>query len=145
MWPDGPFAVERSLVDSTGRTYTYRFNVPLALASSLGLGFLSSLLGIGGGPIQVPLLTTFFDFPARIASATSLFVLMITAGSGSLIHIVHGDFGSFIGITVALAVGAVIGGQVGALLSRRVDDHGIIRLLALALAVIGIRLLLQPG
>jgi uncharacterized protein len=142
LWRDGRFAAERSLVDAAGTVYTYRFNLPLAVASSFGLGFVSSLLGIGGGPIQVPLLTTVFAFPAHIATATSLFVLMITAGTGTLTHILHGDYGSFTGITIALAVGAVIGGQFGALLSRRVAGHDIIRLLAIALAAVGIRLLL---
>lgn len=89
----------------------------------------------------MPLLTTLFDFPVHIATATSLFV-MITAGAGTLTHIVRGDYGSFTGITLALAAGAVVGGQVGAHLSRRVAGHTIIRLLALASAAVGIRLLL---
>lgn len=142
VWRDGRFAARRTIVDASGKVTTYRFNLPLAVASSFGLGFISSLLGIGGGPIQVPLLTTFFDFPANIATATSLFVLMFTAGAGTLTHILQGDFGSFTGITIALAAGALIGGQFGALLSRRVAGHNIIRLLALALAAVGIRLLL---
>jgi uncharacterized protein len=143
LWRDGRFTARRSTMDATGAVHSYHFNLPLAAASSFGLGFISSLLGIGGGPIQVPLLTTFFDFPAHVATATSLFVLMFTAGAGTLTHILHGDYGSFTGITIALAGGAVIGGQAGALLSRRVAGHNIIRLLALGLAAVGVRLLIQ--
>ena len=143
IWRDGPLIARRSLVDAQGTAHHYRFSLPLALASSFGLGFVSSLLGIGGGPIQVPLLTTFFDFPAHVATATSLFILMITGAAGTLTHILHGDYGSFVGITIALAIGAVMGGQAGALISRRVAGHNIIRLLAVALAVVGARLLVQ--
>ncbi|HYM48931.1 MAG TPA: sulfite exporter TauE/SafE family protein, partial [Candidatus Limnocylindrales bacterium] len=62
-WLDSRFAVSRTLVDSQGVTYQYRFNLALAAGLSLGVGFVSSLLGIGGGIIHVPLLTTFFAFP----------------------------------------------------------------------------------
>ena len=143
LWPDTA-SIERSLTDSVGTAYRYRFNLLLAAASSLALGFTASVLGIGGGVIQVPLLTTFFNFPAHIAVATSLFVLLITAGAGTLTHLLRGDYAHFAAITLALAAGAVVGGQFGALLSQRLSGHNLIRLLSIALAVVGVRLLLQP-
>src|SRR5207253_2255363 len=108
------FAVSRTLTDSDGNRYSYRFNLGLALAASFGIGFVSSLLGIGGGIIQVPILTTFFAFPAHIASATAQFVQVATAGVGALTHVFHGDYAGFVGLTVALAVGVIVGAQVGA-------------------------------
>jgi uncharacterized protein len=143
LWRDRFYATERLFIDASGTEHIYRFNLPLAALSSLGLGFVSSLLGIGGGVIQVPLLTTFFDFPAHVATATSLFILMFTAGAGTLTHVVHGDYDSLVSIAVALAAGAVIGAQVGARLSHRVAGQNIIRLLTLALAIVGVRLLIQ--
>jgi uncharacterized membrane protein YfcA len=59
-----------------------------------------------------------------------------------LTHIVRGDYASFVSVTVALAVGVIIGAQVGARLSRRMAGSSIIRLLAVALGLVGIRLLL---
>lgn len=139
---NAPWTVSRRIRDSDGTTYAYRFNLGLATILSTAVGFLSSLLGIGGGIIHVPLLTTFFAFPAHLATATSHFVLMIMAGAATVTHIVHGDYGPFVAITVALAIGVVVGAQVGAALSRRVAGGLIIRLLALALGLVGIRLLL---
>jgi uncharacterized membrane protein YfcA len=131
----------RKLVDSEGRRYQYRFNLALATAFSLGIGFLSSLLGIGGGIMHVPMLTSFFNYPAHIATATSHFVLMITSAAATVTHILHGDFDGYVPITLALAVGVIAGAQVGARLSGRVHGGLIIRLLALALALVGVRLL----
>ena len=138
----GRWVASRTLVDSDGNRYQYRFNMPLAIAGSFGIGFVSSLLGIGGGIIQVPLLTTFFSFPAHIASATSQFVAIFTSGFGTATHIVHRDYASFVTVTIALAVGVIVGAQFGAAISRRVAGSLIIRLLAVALGLVGIRLLL---
>jgi len=138
----GRWVLTRTLVDSDGNRYQYRFNLALAIVASFGIGFVSSLLGIGGGIVQVPILTTFFAFPAHIASATSQFVQIFTSGFGALTHVLHGDYASFVSVTLALAVGVIIGAQVGAMLSRRVAGSAIIRLLAVALGLVGIRLLL---
>jgi uncharacterized membrane protein YfcA len=139
---DGRWVVSRTLVDSDGNRYQYRFNLALAIVGSFGIGFVSSLLGIGGGIIQVPLLTTFFGFPAHIASATSQLVQVFTTGFGTVTHIFRGDYASFVGVTIALAVGVIIGAQAGTAISRRVAGSSMIRLLAVALGLVGIRLLL---
>ena len=139
---DGRWVVTRTLVDSDGNRYRYRFNMALAIVASFGIGFVSSLLGIGGGIVQVPILTTFFGFPAHIASATSQFVQAFTSGFGAVTHVLRGDYAGFIGVTIALAVGVIIGAQAGAAISRRVAGSSIIRLLAVALGLVGIRLLL---
>jgi uncharacterized protein len=139
---NGRGVVSRTLVDSDGRRYEYRFNQALAIMASFGIGFVSSLLGIGGGIVQVPILTSFFSFPAHIASATSQFIQVATSGFGALTHVVHADYTGFVGVTIALAVGVVVGAQAGAAISRRVGGNAIIRLLAVALGLVGIRLLL---
>ena len=138
----GRWVVSRTLVDSDGNRYQYRFNMALAIVASFGIGFVSSLLGIGGGIVQVPILTSFFAFPAHIASATAQFVQIFTSGFGAFTHVLHGDYATFVTVTVALAIGVIIGAQFGAAISRRVAGSAIIRLLALALGLVGIRLLL---
>ena len=143
LWMTSRFVVSRTLTDSTGKTYHYRFNLALAAIFSVALGFVSSLLGIGGGIIQVPLLTSFFAFPAHIATATAQFVVIFTSGVGALTHVLQGVYRPLIRITVELAIGVVVGAQIGAALSQRVGGAIIIRLLAVALGLVGIRLLLN--
>ena len=138
-----PFSVERTITDSEGSTFRYRFNLGLAMAFSAVVGFVSSLLGIGGGIIHVPLLTTFLEFPEHIATATSHFILIFTSGAGTVTHVYESDYGGAIGLTASLAAGVLIGAPFGAALSRRVTGSWIIRLLAIALALVGLRLLVM--
>jgi uncharacterized membrane protein YfcA len=110
---------------------------------STGFGFLSSFLGIGGGILYVPALVYLLRVPVHVATATSLFVLMITAFTGSATHFVTGLFHADAGRAVALSIGAVVGAQAGVILSQKIHGEWIIRSLALALGLVGIRLLSQ--
>lgn len=140
MLTRAPLSVERTVVDSDGHSYHYRFNQGLAMLVSVGVGFLSSLLGIGGGIIHVPVLATLFDFPEHIATATSHFVLMFTSGTAAGTHLLEGDYAGMLGLSVALAAGVLIGAPFGAAVSRRFSGRWLIRLLAVALGVVGLRL-----
>jgi uncharacterized membrane protein YfcA len=68
---------------------------------------------------------------------------MITAFTGSVTHFVTGPFHAGTGRAVALSIGAVVGAQAGAMLSQKIHGEWIIRSLALALGLVGIRLLSQ--
>jgi len=98
------------------------------MALSTVVGLLSSLLGIGGGIIHVPMLSTFFSFPEHIATATSHFVLMFMAAAATGTHVVAGDYSSYVPVTAALAVGVVAGARSGGLplaASVRADHHSL--------------------
>jgi uncharacterized membrane protein YfcA len=132
---------DRVLVDRSGRRYEWSFDPRLGFVGSVLVGFLSSVLGIGGGIIHVPLLATVLGFPAHVATATSHAVLAVTAGIATVVHIVHGDFRTTWPIVAAGAGGAVVGAPFGALLAPRVRGAIILRVLAVALAFVGARLL----
>ncbi len=119
------------------------FNASLGIGISLGVGFLSSLLGIGGGVIHVPALVYLLGFPPHVATATSHFVLAITT---FVVTVYHGATGSLSGgweRAAMLGIGVVFGAQVGARLSRRVHGTWIIRCLALALMTVGARVVFR--
>jgi uncharacterized membrane protein YfcA len=103
---------------------------------------LSGLLGIGGGIIHVPVLTQVLNFPVHIATATSHFVVATSTLAASITHAVSGSF-TRVGETVVLSAGAILGAQVGARLSRRIPGALIVRMLAVALAIVAVRLLLD--
>lgn len=134
----------RAITDRAGTTYEYAVNVRLGVLYSVGVGFVSSFLGIGGGIIHVPLMVGALGFPVHIATATSHFVLANMAAAGSLTHIFTGAFSSGTGIhrAVALSIGVVGGAQVGAWLSQKIGGATIQRLLALALVALAARLLI---
>ncbi|MGE0679551.1 MAG: sulfite exporter TauE/SafE family protein [Candidatus Binatia bacterium] len=119
------------------------FNLSLGIGLSVVVGYLSSLLGIGGGIIHVPALVHLLNFPAHIATATSHFVLAVMALTGTLVHIATGAFHHGVHRTIALSLGVLPGAQVGAWLSQRVRGEWIMRGLAIALGLVGLRLLLS--
>ena len=135
----GPF--QRILVDRGGHRYAWSFDPRVGFAGSMLVGFFSSVLGIGGGIIHVPLLATVLGFPAHVATATSHAVLAVTAAIATVIHLVRGDYRDTWQLVLGCAAGAVAGAPVGALLSARVSGSAILRILAVALALVGGRLL----
>jgi uncharacterized membrane protein YfcA len=137
--PLPPGYVHRSLVDAHGEAYEYAFNQRGGIILSFFVGFLSSILGIGGGIIHVPAMVFLFDFPAHIATATSHFVLAITSAVGTAGNLVAGRI-LYIPAAV-MAAGAFGGARVGAKISQRVNGPLIVRVLSLALVVVGLRLL----
>ena len=112
---------------------------------SVGVGFVSSFLGIGGGVVHVPLLVGLLGFPTHIATATSHFVLAFMALVATLTHVLSGTFHHAVGLrrAAALSVGVVVGAQLGAKLSQRLSGAVIERLLALGLVALGARLILS--
>jgi uncharacterized membrane protein YfcA len=133
----------RTLIDVDGARYEYEYNPVLGIAVSLCVGFLSSLLGIGGGFIHVPAMARLLDFPVHVATATSQFVLVITALTGTAVHILQGVFVHGLRRTAILGVGVIVGAQVGAWISARVGGKMIIRGLAVALVLVGLRLIIS--
>jgi len=133
----------RELVDAAGNRYRYTYNPVIGIVLSVFVGFISSLLGVGGGFIHVPALSRLLNFPVHLATATSHFVLAVMALTGTLVHIVSGVFVHGVQRTAFLVVGVVVGAQFGAALSNRVGGKIIIRGLAVALAFVGLRLILS--
>lgn len=139
---EGWSVVHRELTDADGNTFHYSFEMWKGMALSAGVGFVSSLLGIGGGIIHVPVMAAVLHFPVHIAAATSHFVLMFVAAEGTAVHVANGSLTWDRSLWQAglIAVGAVPGAQVGAYFSRRIHGGIIIRALAGALLLVGVRL-----
>lgn len=119
---------------------TFKYNSALGISISAVIGFLSSILGIGGGIIHVPAMVYLLGFPTHIATATSSFVLGISSFAGVISHFMLGNI-----LTVpalVIGAGAVLGAQFGARLSLKVKSRAILILLSVALFALGIRLIL---
>ncbi len=133
--------VARSVTERGGERFEYAYNFWGGIALSFVVGFLSSILGIGGGIIHVPALIFLFGFPAHIATATSHYILVISALVGALSHLASNDI-RWIPM-IGLSIGVIPGAQLGARLSSRLQGKWIVRGLAFALAVVGLRLLFK--
>ncbi|OGI10193.1 MAG: hypothetical protein A2Y40_03740 [Candidatus Margulisbacteria bacterium GWF2_35_9] len=134
----------RTVIDRDGINHTYSFDLRLGMVLSVFVGYASSLLGIGGGIIHVPVLVRLLDFPVHIATATSQFILAIMALAGTIVHITNGAFSpSSVYQTILLGIGVLFGAQAGAWLSCRVHGMWIIRSLAVALGLVGIQIIIM--
>jgi uncharacterized membrane protein YfcA len=123
-------------------TFEYHFYPWLGLIIFFCLGFIATFLGIGGGSLIVPTLSYVLNFPVFIATATSQFIVAITTFTATLVHIWRGSFHHGAHRTAALGIGVLIGAQLGAYLSNKIKGAWIIRGLALAVAIVGIKMLI---
>jgi uncharacterized protein len=88
----------------------------LGLLVSSGAGVVSSLLGIGGGAFYVPGMNVIMNVPFRVASATSNFMIGVTATAGAIVYLLFGH------LAVALAAPVVVGVLVGSLMGARLHQ-----------------------
>jgi uncharacterized protein len=115
------------------------WNIPCAraLMFSGGLaGFLSGLLGVGGGFVIVPALKRYTDLPVNSIVATSLGVLAIVAGGGTMFSALTGNLN--LSIAAPFALGALLGLLVGRSFGKKLSGprlQQIFSILALAVAI----------
>ena len=142
---DGPSLTARRIVDRSGRVFEYRFRYKLGIWLSAAVGFLSSFMGIGGGPIYVPLMIRVLRVPVYIATATSQCLLLLTTFAAALIHMAAGHLTGMGDLILPLAIGMVTGAQAGAALSGRIRSATLTRILAVLLIVVSLQILYRGG
>lgn len=132
-----------TLTDKSGQTFSYSYNQTLGSVISVLVGFISPLLGIGGGIIHVPAMVQWLHFPVYIATATSHFILAIMATISVVVHFINGDYNSDLALRLlgGLTIGVIPGAQLGAALSHRVPTGVIVRVLAVCLGLVALRVL----
>jgi uncharacterized protein len=114
---------------------------PLGLAMSLVAGALSGLLGIGGGPIKVPLMYIFMKVPLMVATATSNFMIGVTAAASAIVYYRRGDI--LVEIAAPLAVGVFMGSLLGARIAPRIRTRYVVVLLVGIMLYLAARLLIH--
>ena len=138
----GRGVVTREIVDKDGVSFFYAYRRWQGLVISAGVGFVSSLLGIGGGIVHVPVMAIVLRFPVHIATATSHMVLALMALEATAVHLSDGTlkWDQTLAQAAMLSVGAVAGAQIGARLSNRVHGAHILQALGGALLLVAARL-----
>ena len=132
----------RHIISRSGQVFDYEFNELLAAVFNGFVGFLSAFFGTGGGFLRTPVLVSFFGFPVRVAVATSILALSLYATTGAVVHALLGHVDWYPTLVWA-GLGMMAGSQIGAVLSPRVRGRWILRLLAVMLLIMGVRLLVQ--
>ncbi len=131
----------RRIVDYQGRVYEYAFRFRLGVCLSSIVGFLASFLGIGGGPMHVPVMIRILRIPPHIATATSQCELLLTTALAVAVHFFHGNLHAMKSVILPLAIGIIVGAQVGAAMSNKVKSLTLTRILAVLMTLVSFQLL----
>lgn len=113
----------------------------LVVGASFFAGVISSLFGIGGGTVFVPLMIIAIGLSMKLAAPTSQFILMFAAASGMIVHAILGHPDYF--EAVLLSAGAFVGGLVGSRLSTRVSEKKLRIFVTIILAVTSVKLFID--
>ncbi len=108
-------------------------------AVGVGVGAFSGLLGVGGGILLVPYLVLRRAFSQKAAQATSLVLVAIAAGAGTLTYALRSSVAWLPALIVI--VGGLIGAWLGAHLVQRVRDARLQMAFGVLLVLVGARLL----
>ncbi|MGB8704676.1 MAG: sulfite exporter TauE/SafE family protein, partial [Gillisia sp.] len=123
----------RFIIKNNFHYVAYRASIWLVLFFGLLSGTLAGLFGIGGGFLKTPIMIKVFQIPAKIATATALFMIIITSLTGSVTHYLNGH------IIFEKALPIIIGFSVGALLGRKfnlaISSKTLERLIGISLIV----------
>lgn len=104
-------------------------------------GLVAGLTGTSGGFIKTPIMSELMHVPVKVAAATTVFMVGITASAALTVFAVRGDLDP--GAGLAAVLGGLVGGRVGAVVQSRLPPTAVRRFLALVLVVIATVLVLD--
>jgi uncharacterized protein len=113
----------------------------LGMALMYGAGLISALLGIGSGVLKIPAMDSALRLPIKVSSATSNFMIGVTAAASAGAYFLRGDIVTAIAGPVAL--GSVVGSVLGARILMIVPNDKIRLLFVVVLVALGVQMLLQ--
>jgi hypothetical protein len=124
-----------------GRDIGYRVDrLPVGLSLMYGAGLVSALLGIGSGVLKIPAMDTALRLPIKVSSATSNFMVGVTAAASAAAYFARGDIAASIAGPVAL--GSVVGAALGARILMRVSGERLRLLFVIVLIALAIQMFL---
>jgi len=124
-----------------GREVSYRVHrVALGMAFMYGAGMISALLGIGSGVLKIPAMDTAMRLPIKVSSATSNFMIGVTAAASAGIYFKRGNIVAEIAGPVAF--GSVLGAIAGARMLLIVSNDKLRLLFVVILVVLGTQMLM---
>jgi uncharacterized protein len=130
---------KKEIINGNSLSFSSTWVKILFYSSTFVAGIISSLFGVGGGVIYVPLMIMIIGLTMHLAAPTSQFVLMITSLVGLSIHIILGNPQYL--PAVLLSIGAFTGAQIGSRLTSRLSDQKLRLILGITFVGIATKLM----
>ncbi|GAB2900170.1 sulfite exporter TauE/SafE family protein [Paraburkholderia jirisanensis] len=122
-----------------GVEVSYRIHrLRLGMMLMYGAGLISALLGIGSGVLKIPAMDSALRLPIKVSSATSNFMIGVTAAASAGVYLARGEIVTAIAGPVAL--GSVVGAVLGAKLLMKVPGERIRVLFVIVLLLLAIQM-----
>ena len=119
--------------------YTVR-RLPLGMILMYGAGLISALLGIGSGVLKIPAMDTALRLPIKVSSATSNFMIGVTASASAGAYFLRGNVVT--GIAGPVAIGAVVGAVIGGRILLVTSNERLRLLFVAVLVLLGAQMLM---
>ena len=103
--------IVKGLLPSTGHPPGFWVNILIFLSTGAATGFLSGMMGVGGGTVMIPPMVILAGMPQHLAQGTSLLAMIPVSISGALTHYRLGNVQT--DLLYGLVVGARVGGYIG--------------------------------
>lgn len=127
---------------SLGEEIGYKVHrVPMGMMLMYGAGLISALLGIGSGVLKIPAMDTALRLPIKVSSATSNFMIGVTAAASAGAYFMQGKIVPAIAGPVAL--GSVVGAILGARILMRTGNAKLRIMFVIVLVAFGIQMLVK--
>jgi uncharacterized membrane protein YfcA len=124
-----------------GRDVFYHVRrVPLGLVLMYGAGLISALLGIGSGVLKIPAMDTALRLPIKVSTATSNFMIGVTAAASGVAYFARGDIDPAVAGPVAL--GSVVGALLGARFLMAISGEKLRLFFVVVLVAVAVQMLL---
>ena len=114
-----------------------RYGLPLMFIA----GAVSGLLGIGSGVLKVPAMDIAMKMPMKVSTATSNFMIGVTAAASAGVYFIRGDVNPFIAAPVAM--GVLIGATLGTRVMMRMRSTMIRRVFIVVLVFVALQMLVK--
>jgi uncharacterized protein len=137
----GALRLDASYPDRGQRVAYQVQRLPLGMLLMYGAGLISALLGIGSGVLKIPAMDTALRLPIKVSSATSNFMIGVTAAASAGAYFLRGDIVPAVAGPVAL--GSVVGSLLGARILLAVSNERVRLLFVVVLVALALLMALS--
>jgi len=125
-----------------GEEVRYRVvSTRIGMALMYVAGVVSGLLGIGSGALKVPAMDLAMRLPIKVSTATSNFMIGVTAAASAGVYFMRGDIDPYIAAPVA--TGVLVGAAIGPRIMGRIENATLRLLFVVTLLFISVQMLLK--